>query len=152
MAQAGLVKELTDLCGAYFAGQDLELVDLILRQQGARLIITVLAHRLPSGITLAECAQLGRKLRDLLEEKQLVCGDYVLEVSSPGLDRPLKAQKDFLRNLNREAVFFLNDLVEGRCQWQGVIVKVDAAAVFIQAPQGVLEIPLIKINKAQLVI
>jgi ribosome maturation factor RimP len=141
-----------ELFNAYFIDHGLELVDLILQPQGERLIITVLAHRLPGGITLAECAQLCRKLRDLLDEKQLVCGDYVLEVSSPGLDRPLKVQKDFLRNLNREAVFFLNDLVEGRCQWQGVIVKADAAAVFIQAPQGVLEIPLIKINKAQLVI
>lgn len=152
MAQEGLIKQLTDLFSQYFAGQNLELVDLILRHQGPRLMITVLAHRPPAGITLEECAQVCRKLKDLLEEKQIIAGDYALEVASPGLDRPLKEQKDFLRNLNQEAVFFLNDLVEGKCQWQGVIVGADDAAVSVRASGGILEIPLMKINKAQLVI
>jgi ribosome maturation factor RimP len=152
LAKEGLIQELTDLFAPYFAEQNLELVDLILRPQGSRLMVTVLAHREPAGITLEECAKVCRSLRDLLEEKQIIPGDYALEVASPGLDRPLKVKKDFLRNLNQEAVFFLNDLVDGKCQWQGLIIKAEDATVLVQVEKGALEIPLTKINKAQLVI
>lgn len=152
MINEALKQDLRDL---FFNGcnvQGLELIDLIYRPEGKRLVITVLADKPLGGITLRECALLCRQLKTLLEEKDIIDGDYVLEVSSPGLDRSLKSQKDFSRSLNKEVVFFLNDLVNGKCQWQGLISKVDEAVVFIQAQGEVLEIPLIKINKAQLVI
>ena len=173
MVKEALVKELDVLISTCLESKNLELVDLIYRSTGAKIILTVLvdkpqgnaclparqglasnsqSHKPQGGITLEECALLCRQLKNLLEEKNIIDGDYVLEVSSPGLDRPLKRQRDFLRSLNKEVVFFLNDLVSGKCQWQGVITKVDEATVFIQAPGVILEIPLIKINKAQLVI
>ena len=130
----------------------LELIDLISRPEGKRLFLTVLADKPQGGITLQECALLCRQLKNLLEEKNIIDGDYVLEVSSPGLDRLLKRQEDFLRSLNKEAVFFLNDLVNGKFQWQGVISKVDQTAVFLRVEGEILESPLIKINKARLVI
>jgi ribosome maturation factor RimP len=150
-----LIQELKLLFSGWMESQSFELVDLIFRSDNQRLILTVLADKQPQGgITLQECALLCRELKTILEEKNIIEGDYVLEVSSPGLDRPLKNQKDFLRSLNKEVVFFLNDLVNGKCQWQGVVYRVDEAGVFIQIQKdlGVLEIPLIKINKAQLVI
>ena len=112
----------------------------------------VLVDKFAGAITLGECALLNRRLGYILEEKNIIVGDYVLEVSSPGLDRPLKSSKDFLRVLNKEAVFFLNDLVNGKCQWQGVINQVGQATVFLKVADQLLEIPLVKINKAQLVI
>jgi len=175
-----LIKELDELIASYLSRQNLELIELICRYEGNNLVLRILAdrpeghglassgqsHRQEGGITLGECALANRQLSELLEEKNIIEGNYVLEVSSPGLDRCLKRQKDFLRCLNKEAVFFLNDLVGGKCQWQGVISKVDDQSVFIGRPQGhglasdsqshnaeqLLEIPLIKINKARLVI
>jgi ribosome maturation factor RimP len=147
-----LTKELEVLFSNCLENQGLELIDLVYRSSGVKLILTVLVDKPQGGITLQECALVCRQLKDLLEEKSLIDSDYVLEVSSPGLDRPLKNQKDFKRSLNQEAVFFLNDLVNGKCQWQGIVNKVEDASVFIQAKNGILEIPLIKINKAQLVI
>ncbi len=146
------MEELNVLFSGYLESQSLELIDLICRPEGKRWVLTVLADRPQGGITLQECAWLCRQLKNLLEEKNIINGDYVLEVSSPGLDRPLKSKNDFLRFLNKEAVFFLNDLVGGKCQWQGLICKADEAGVFIQVAGEILEIPLIKINKAQLVI
>ena len=67
----------------------LELIDLISRPEGKRLFLTVLADKPQGGITLQECALLCRQLKNLLEEKNIIDGDYVLEVSSPGLDRLL---------------------------------------------------------------
>ncbi|MFH1191518.1 MAG: ribosome maturation factor RimP [Candidatus Omnitrophota bacterium] len=172
MTKEVFTQELSDLISSCLAAQGLELIELIYRPEGKRLVITVLAdkpqakpclpdrqglasnsqsHKPLGGITLHECAFFCRQLKNILEEKNIIKGDYVLEVSSPGLDRPLKRQKDFLYALNKKAVFFLNDLVNGKCQWQGVIKKVDEVIVSIQAGD-ILEIPLTKINKAQLII
>ena len=152
MAKEDLIKELNVLFSAYLESKNLELIDLVHRQTGAKLILTVLANRQDGAITLQECASLCRQLKNLLEEKNIIAGDYVLEVASPGLDRALKNKKDFSHSLNKEVVFFLNDLVDGACQWQGVISKVDEVVVFVQVTDKILEIPLININKAQLVI
>jgi ribosome maturation factor RimP len=161
-----LIQELKELFTTCSAKENIELIDLISRYEGDKLVLTILAdkpqgnglasfgqsHRPQGGITLGECALLNRQLSNLLEEKNIIEGDYVLEVSSPGLDRNLKAQKDFLRCLNKEVVFFLNDLVEGKCQWQGKVNKTTEDSVFIEEAGKTLEIPLVKINKARLVI
>ena len=135
-----------------FANQGFELVDVICRQEGAQLFLSILADRLGGGINLGECAQISRQISRELDERNIIASGYRLEVSSPGLDRLLKKERDFLRSLNKKAVFFLNDLINGKCQWQGIISKVDQATVYLQVAGEILEIPLIKINKAQLVI
>jgi len=147
-----LVAQLKDLFAGCLNFKSLELIDLIYRMQGNRLMLTVLADKTAGNITLGECALLCRELKALLEEKNIIECDYFLEVASPGLDRPLKTKHDFQRCLNKEVVFFLNDLVNGKCQWQGLICNVDEAVVAIQAPGEFLEIPLTKINKAKLII
>jgi len=180
MIKESLAEELKNLIGNYFSNQQVELIDLSFRYEGSKLILTVLvdrpagsglasgsqsyrpagsglasgsqSHKPAGGITLGECALLNRQLGAIFEEKNIIDGEYVLEVSSPGLDRDLKTQKDFLRCLNKEAVFFLNDLINGKCQWQGLVDRVDETSVFIQSSKETLEIPLIKINKAKLVI
>lgn len=152
MAKEDFIQELTDLVSGYLSAKGLEFIELIHRFESKRLVLTVLADKPQGGITLEECALLCRQLKDLLEGNNVIEGDYVLEVSSPGLDRPLKSQKDFLRSLNKEAVFYLNDLVNGKCQWQGIICKAEEAVVLVQVAGEILEIPLIKINKVQLVI
>ena len=152
MDKQSLRQELELLFEQKFATQGFELVEVICRQDGAHLFLCILADRLGGGINLDECAQLSRQISQELDEKNIIASRYILEVSSPGLDRLLKKERDFLRFLNKEAVFFLNDLVSGKCQWQGIISKVDQATVYLQVSGQVLEIPLIKINKAQLVI
>jgi ribosome maturation factor RimP len=152
VVKEALIQELTDLISSYLSAQGLELIELINRPQGERVILTVLVDKPKGGIALQECVSVCHQLKILLEEKNIIEGDYVLEVSSPGLDRPLKKRSDFLRVLDKEAVFFLNDLVHGKCQWQGVVCKVDETNVFIQTPGGILEVPLTKINKAKLVV
>ena len=127
-------------------------MELICRPEANKLVLRVLADRFGGGITLGECALFNRKLSNLLEEKNLIDCDYFLEVCSPGLDSELRTQKDFLRCLDKEAVFFLNDLINGKIQWQGLISQVSQNSVIIINVEQSLEIPLIKINKAHLVI
>jgi len=150
MDREGLKQEISLLVSDLATAQGLVLVDIILRQNGSELLLGLLADRPQGGISLGECALLNRLVRQALDEKNIF-GEYSLEVSSPGLDRPLKTKEDFTRCLNKQAVFFLNDLINGKCEWKGVINRVNETAVFIEQAGEVLEIPLIKINKAKLV-
>ncbi|MDD5130217.1 MAG: hypothetical protein PHS66_04100 [Candidatus Omnitrophica bacterium] len=152
MDKEALVRELNTLFSAFLESAGLELVELVYKFDGKKIILTVLADKQQGAITLQECAVACRQLKNLLEEKNIIDTDYILEVASPGLDRLLKTQKDFLRVLNKEAVFYLKDLVNGKYQWQGLVCKVNDFSVFVQIPGEILEIPLIKINKAKLVI
>ena len=147
-----LKNEVNSLAGELFASRGFVLVDIIFRQDGSGLSLGLLADRPQGGISLEECSLLNRLLRQEMDAKNILNGQYNLEVSSPGLDRPLKTRADFIRCMNKEAVFFLNDLINGKCQWQGVINSVNEISVFIIQEGEVLEIPLIKINKAKLVI
>ena len=152
MQKEGIRQELELLFEQKFVALGFELVDLIYRQDGGGLFLTVLADRLGGGINLDECAKLNRQISSALDEKGIIASRYVLEVSSPGLDRCLVTQKDFMRSLNKKAVFYLSELINGKCQWQGQISKVQGQSVFIDNCGCRLEIPLTKINKATLII
>ena len=152
MVNQDILVQLNKIIGENLAENNFELVEFTHRYEGKDLVFRLLVDKPQGGITMGECASLNRSLGQLLYEKDIIPVRYILEVSSSGLDRPLMSRKDFMRCLNKQAVFFLNDLVNGKCQCQGLICKVDQAIVSIQAPGEILEIPLIKINKAQLVI
>lgn len=152
MDRETLKQEINSSVKDLFLAQGFVLVDIILRQDGSGLLLSLLADRPQGGINLEECSLLNRLIRQELAEKNILTGEYSLEVSSPGLDRPLKTKEDFKRCLNKKAVFFLNDLVGGKCEWNGLISNVNETSVFVGQGGEVLEIPLIKINKAKLVI
>jgi ribosome maturation factor RimP len=136
----------------YLKPRNLELVDLNFRYEGRNMVLRVLADRPEGGITLGECSNLNRELGFLLDENNIIESSYLLEVSSPGIDRPLKTKSDFNRAMNKKAKFFLNDLVEGKLEWDGIITGVNNEAVFINSGIFALEIPLTKIVKAKLLI
>jgi len=152
MDREALKQEINSSVKDLFLAQGFVLVDIVLRQDGSGLLLSLLADRPQGGINLEECSLLNRLIRQELAEKNILTGEYSLEVSSPGLDRPLKTKEDFERCLNKEAVFFLNDLVGGKCEWNGLISNVNETSVFVGQGGEVLEVPLIKINKAKLVI
>jgi ribosome maturation factor RimP len=142
--------ELKNIIGEYLKIQRIELVDLILRQEGRDLVLRVFADKPEGGITIGECAGLNERISSLLDEKGILeAGGYILEVSSPGLDRPLKERRDFLRCINKKARFFLNELINGKIELEGLINKVENDSVYVEVNGEVIEIPLTKINKAK---
>ncbi|MCG2714364.1 MAG: ribosome maturation factor RimP [Candidatus Omnitrophica bacterium] len=152
MDKESVRQELELLFQERFVAQGFELVDVIYRKEGAHLFLRILADRVGGGINLDECAQLSRDISQALDELDIIPSRYMLEVSSPGLNRCLATQKDFMRSLNKKAVFYLSELINGKCQWHGEISKVDGESVFIDSGGSILEIPLTKINKATLTI
>ncbi len=152
MDRQAISVELNSIIGDYLKSQGLELVELIYRYEGRDLVLRILADRLEGGITLAECAALNKQISAILDEKDILQVRYVLEVCSPGVDRPLKAKSDFLRCINRKARFFLYEAVKDKTEWEGIINKVGDEAVYIDMEDRIIEVPLAKINRAKQVI
>ncbi len=103
-------------------------------------------------LTLDDCALLSRRLSDLLDEKDPIDGTYRLEVSSPGIDRPLTRLKDYQDWKGHEAKVSLTEKLDGRKQFTGILMGADGDHVIVDV-QGLGEtrLPFAGIHSAKLV-
>ena len=88
---------------------EFELVDVEYVKEGSMWYLRAYIDK-PGGITVNDCEAVSRRLSDILDEKDFIEDSYVLEVSSPGLGRPLKKEKDYKRNLGKEVFYILDKL------------------------------------------
>ncbi len=88
------------------------------------------------GITINDCELVSRALSDLLDKYDYISENYILEVSSPGLDRPLKKDKDFARSIGKEVELRLFKAVDKEKEFSGVLTAFDKETVTIQVEDG----------------
>jgi ribosome maturation factor RimP len=104
-----------------------------LRIKGAtRKTLQVMAERPDGHMDVDDCAALSRALSDVLEAADPISEEYVLEVSSPGIDRPLTAESDFARFAGHEARVELIHGIDGRKRFKGVLVGLDDHDVLME--------------------
>ena len=130
--------------------QGLRLVDVewLPARGGARLVVTVTK---PGGrVSLDDCSNVTAALDALVEESPDLGGPFVLEVSSPGLDRTLKRPHEYELFKGRELSLWLDTMVQGRQEWTGVISASDDDLVTIEADNITVSIPSVAIVKAKL--
>jgi len=149
MDREALINDFKIFLEEFLKERDLDFVDLIHRYEGRDLYLRILVDKSSGGITMDECAALNRELGNILDEKNLLESRYILEVSSPGLDRLLKTENDFRRSINKRVRFFLNDYINVKLEWVGVVSGVEGQAVSIDTGNGKIVVPLVKINKAK---
>ena len=102
-------------------------------------------------VTLDDCAGISRLASAVLDVEDPIAGEYTLEVSSPGLDRPLTRPKDFERFAGAEARLELGRPVEGQRRFRGVLRGLDDDAVVLETGDGERRLALADIEKARLV-
>lgn len=85
----------------------------------------------PGGITVDDCEAVSRKFSDILDEKDYIEDTYIFEVSSPGLGRPLKKDKDFQRSLGEEVEVRTYRAIEKQKEFTGVLQAFDKDSVTI---------------------
>lgn len=124
MAATTKIQDLEVLLKPVVEGLGYELVDLQLRTERGRLVLRLLVDR-PGGITLDECAGLSREVSPHLDVADPIRGRYVLEVSSPGIRRPLKRARDFERFQGEKLVVRTHEPVQGRKTFRGRNLGVD---------------------------
>lgn len=145
-----------------------DLAEPLLEELGFRLVrvkvsgrdggtVQVMAERPRGQMTIDDCAEISRKLSPLLDVLDPMPGGYRLEVSTPGIDRPLVRPSDFASFTGHEAKIELKELVDGRKRFKGRIegVKNGEALLKIELPGSeepqVIGIPFSLISKAKLV-
>lgn len=112
-----------------------ELVDIEFAPRGREWVVRVLLDR-PGGITVGDCALFSRRLGDCLEMNQTVAGPYRLEVSSPGIDRPLRTLESVGRFAGRKAALTTHEAREGRRHFEGTLVGPDGSRVGVRLEDG----------------
>ena len=115
--------------------------------------LQVMAERPETGqLSLEDCAQLSRRLSDLLDKEDPIEGAYRLEVSSPGIDRPLTRPGDYERWAGHEARISLAESIDGRKQFNGTLAGRDGDQVLVEVPGlGRKALPFDRIHAAKLV-
>jgi ribosome maturation factor RimP len=133
--------------------EGLEVVSTQILGSGKRLLLRVFVDK-TGGVTIGDCERMSRSLEALLDVEDPIKGPYVLEVSSPGIDRPLITQRDFENNIGRLARIVTSEKIDGQTFFIGRIVDVGEGWVRIKietkSGEKDMFIPSANISKAQL--
>lgn len=132
-------------------GLGFELVRISVQGTG-KPTIQVMAERPDRTMVVEDCAKLSREISAILDVEDPISSEYVLEVSSPGIDRPLTRLKDFEDFKGFDARLTTRDLVDGRRRFKGKLLGVSGDKVKLSTQEGEKELDLNNIEKAKLVL
>ena len=148
----GKAAEIEALIAPMLADMGYEVVRLLISGD-RRATLQIMAERsADGGMDVEDCAEISRAVSALLDVEDPIAGAYVLEVSSPGIDRPLTRRKDFERFAGHQARVELAVPVEGRKRFTGQLLGVDGDMVRLEVSEGELQVAFDDIAKAKLVL
>ena len=119
---------------------------------GAAKTLQVMAERPDGSMDVEGCATLSHALLDFIEAENPIEGEYEIEVSSPGIDRPLTRLMDFARWAGHEAKIELTVPVDGRKRFRAVLLGLDGTDVMIRADNADIRFPFHSLANAKLVL
>ncbi len=153
MDKQEIISQVRGIILEHIENKGLDLVDLVYRYEGGRFCLRILVDRPEGGISMDECAQLNKDIGRFFDDNGILLEEkYILEVSSPGMDRRLMTKNDFLRCLNRQVKFFLKEPLNGRIELEGVVIKAEDDKVCIDNNGVFIDLPLSVIAKAKQII
>ena len=136
------------LVGPIAAEHQMEVVELTCRSQGGQLMVRVLVDRV-GGVTIQQCAVVNQRIHQALDTASLIDGSYTIEVSSPGLDRPMVTTRDFERAVGEELTLDVR-IGEGRCrELTGMLLAVQPEAIVLKTLGGNITLPMKEIRTAR---
>ena len=144
-----LVEKVKELTSDLFAGSNLVLVELKVFREKGKIKLRFLVDRSEGGIRLDECAQLNGQISQILDNAQFLEESYILEVFSPGLDRPLVCLEDFSRAIGRDIRLFLKDPIKNKTELIAKVDKIDNQNVTFLVEAEDIQIPIDNIIKAK---
>ncbi len=145
---------LHDIIDPVAEGMGYEVVRIALQNspRGEAVTLQIMAER-PDGTMLVEdCASLSREVSVIMDVEDPISGEYVLEVSTPGLDRPLTRRKDFENYAGYEAKIELSVPEAGRRRYRGKLLGISQDLVKIDVDGEVFEVDFNNINRSKLVL
>jgi len=146
----GSIGRVWQLAAPLAANEGLEIVDIELKHESGRRgrVLRVYMDK-EGGPSLDELSRLSRGLSDLLDEHDdVVDGAYTLEVSSPGINRPLKRPEHFSRFVGKKIRVRTRDMINGRRSFLGELLEVSAEKIAVKQDGARWEIPFSQIDKS----
>lgn len=143
-------EELTRLLEPTVEQLGYELADLELKLAGRDSLVRVFIDK-PEGVGLEDCETVSRQVSAVLDVEDPVPGHYVLEVSSPGLDRKLTKPAHYRRYVGEEIRIQLRFPIEGRRKFRGRLKSAGAETIQIEVDGKLHELPIATIDTARLV-
>ncbi len=139
------------------ASYGLEIFDVQYRREGGGMVLRILIDRpgpaatADDSVSVEDCAKVSRDLSAIFDVEDVVPASYTLEVSSPGLDRPLRRAEDYARFAGRRAKLVMRQPVDGQSYFKGQLGGIDGSDVLIDAEDGRQHrVPLAVITRANL--
>ncbi len=141
--------KLQELLSPSVAALGYELLGCIYVPQGRRTILRIYIDK-QEGVTIADCERVSRQLAAVLDVEDPIMGSYSLEVSSPGIDRPLFTREQFQRFVGSKVNIKLHAAIDNRRQFKGQLVNVIEDNVVVNVDGTEFTLPLTNIAKANL--
>ncbi|KLO21797.1 hypothetical protein X275_07975 [Marinitoga sp. 1197] len=131
---------------------NLEIFDVSMKKIRRKLKLEIIIDKLDGYIGIDECEKFSREIEIYLDEKDIIDSSYDLIVSSPGLDRPLRNLRDFIRFRGKLAKIILKERIQNRSVVKGYIENIEDNTIFIREKDGgkLLNIPYTKILRSNL--
>ncbi|WP_047981235.1 ribosome maturation factor RimP [Ornithinibacillus contaminans] len=150
-----VVKTVEELVQPIVAAKQLELVDIEYVKEGKNWFLRVFIDK-EGGIDIAECGDVSEQLSEKLDEVDPIKEAYFLEVSSPGVERPLKSEEDFAKNITKNVYVKLFEPINGEKAYEGILIDFSNHTATIEykvkTQKKQVEIPYDKIAKARLAV
>ncbi|SDQ59797.1 ribosome maturation factor RimP [Virgibacillus salinus] len=152
---SNVIKTTEELMQPILQEKELELVDVEYVKEGQNWFLRVYIDS-EDGIDIADCGTVSEQLSEKLDEADPVEEAYFLEVSSPGVERPLKSKGDFEKNVNNNVFVKLYEPIDGQKEYEGILTEfTDNMATIeykVKTRKKLVEIPFNKIAKARLAV
>ena len=139
----GLLRDVVELDGV-------ELVYVEYRPEGSPSVLRIYIDK-PGGVGLQDCERVSKQASALLDAENLILRRYVLEVSSPGIERPLFREADYRRFVGKEIRLITTETIEDRRKFTGLIRTFSEGILKLEFDGEMHQIPFSKIRKANLV-
>ena len=144
-----LRQRLLELLEPFLADGFVELVDVRVQHHGRRRTVCLLVDQ-PGGITIDDCVRISRQVEDLLDSQDLIPFRYVLEVSSPGVDRPLRKAEHYTRFVGERVEIRMNPGFGSRRQFTGELAGYSDGTVHVIVGEGEdVHLPLREVHSAR---
>lgn len=155
MLSSQVIKTTEELLRPILEPKNLELVDVEYVKEGKNWFLRVYIDK-PGGVDITECGEVSEELSEKLDNTDPIKEAYFLEVSSPGVERPLKTQEDFKNNVNNNIFVKLYEPIEGEKEYEGILKSFDNHLLTIEYKEKTrkkqVELPYDKIAKARLAV
>lgn len=147
---AAIVERVKEIALPLLQELGFELVEVEFRREASGWILRLYLDK-SGGLTLGDCQRASEELSDLLDVEDLVDHPYSLEISSPGLNRPLSQEADFLRFAGQRARLTTSQAIAGQRRFLGTLKGFEAGRIMLEQEDGtVVFIPHVLISKARL--